>query len=53
MKNHINPQVPHGPAAPGQTNAHRGDSPDDPMKEMNIDFSVRLAVAKGLLSGSF
>lgn len=29
-----NPPVPQGPAAPGQTDAHREDSDDDPMREM-------------------
>jgi len=29
-----NPPVPQGPAAPGQTDAHREDSDDDPMREI-------------------
>ena len=53
-----NPQVPEGPAAPGQTNAHQEDAHDDPMREMKIAFAgdqltrVRFAGAKDLLSGS-
>lgn len=34
-----NPPVPEGPAAPGQTEAYRQDSDDDPMKEMKIVFA--------------
>ena len=33
-----NPPVPEGPAAPGQTNAHRQDTNDDPMREMKTPF---------------
>ena len=50
-----NPEVPGAPAAPGQPNAHRQDTPDDPMR---IVFAgdqltrVRFAGAKDLLSGS-
>ena len=53
-----NPPVPEGPAAPGQTNAHRQDTNNDPMREMKIPFAgdqltrVRFAGAKDLLSGS-
>ena len=32
------PVIPDKPAAPGQTNAHRQDTPNDPMKEMKITF---------------
>ena len=52
------PQVPEGPAAPGQINAHREDTNDDPVREMKIPFAgdqltrVRFAGAKDLLSGS-
>ncbi|CAB3985710.1 Hypothetical predicted protein, partial [Paramuricea clavata] len=34
-----NPPVPQGPAAPGQTDAHRHDTVHDPMHEMKIAFS--------------
>ena len=53
-----NPEVPGAPAAPGQPNAHRKDTADDPMREMKIVFAgdqltrVRFAGAKDLLSGS-
>ena len=53
-----NPPVPEGPATTGETQAHCVDTPDDPMKEMQIAFAgdqltrVRFAGAKDLLSGS-
>ena len=53
-----NPSVPQGPAAPGQTDAHRHDTVHDPMHEMKIAFSgdqltrVRFAGTKDLLAGS-
>ena len=52
-----NPDVPGAPASPGQPNAHRQDTPDDPMREMKIVFAgdqltrVQFAGAKDLLSG--
>ena len=45
-----NSPVPEGPAAAGQTNAHRQDTNDDPMRDMKIPFAgdqltrVRFAV---------
>ena len=30
--------IPDRPAPPGQTNAHRQDTPNDPMREMKIPF---------------
>ena len=38
MKYHIfdNPPVHDGPPAPGQTNAHRQDTNDDPMREIKF-----------------
>ena len=54
-----NPPVPEGRPAPGQTNAHRQDTIDDPMREMTIPFAgdqrtrVRFAEAKELLLGSY
>ena len=53
-----NPPLPDGSAAPGQPDAHREDTPNDPMREMKIPFAgdqltrVRFAGAKDLLSGS-
>ena len=53
-----NPPVPDGPAAPGQPDAHREDTPGDPIREMKMAFAgdqltrVRFAGAKDLLSGS-
>lgn len=52
------PVIPEGPAAPGQTNAHREDTPNDPMRGMKIPFGgdqltrVRFAGTKDLLAGS-
>ncbi|KAL9978176.1 hypothetical protein ACROYT_G015667 [Oculina patagonica] len=40
-----NPQVPQGPAAPGQADAHRKDSDDDPMREMKI---VNMCVGRNI-----
>lgn len=34
-----NPLVPDGPAAPGQPEVHREDTPDDPMRKMKITFA--------------
>ena len=34
-----NPPVPDGPAAPGQPDTHKEDTPDDPMCEMMIAFA--------------
>ena len=53
-----NPEVPEGLAAPGQTNAHKEDTPADPMREIKIVFAddqltrVRFAGAKDFLSSS-
>ena len=53
-----NPPVLDGPAAPGQPDAHREDTPYDPMREMKITFAgdqltiVRFAGAKDVLPGS-
>ena len=33
------PPVPEGPAAPGQINAHREDTNNDPVREMKIPFA--------------
>ena len=50
--------IPEGPAAPGQTNAHKEDTPSDPMREMKIPFGgdqltrLRFAGGKDLLAGS-
>ena len=50
-----NPPIPEGPAASGQTNAHRQDIHDDPMRDVKIAFAgdqlthVRFAGAKDLL----
>lgn len=47
------PTIPEGPAARGQTLAHREDTANDPMKEMKITFAGdRFAGAKDLLAGS-
>ena len=53
-----NRKVPEGSAEPGQTNAHKEDTPDDHMREMKIAFAgdqltrVRFTGAKDLLLGS-
>lgn len=53
-----NPPLPGNVAEPGQTNAHRRDTPNDDMREMKIPFAgdqltrVRFAGAKDLFAGS-